>query len=339
MRSLKINSKLTNYEVSFYSIKEIVNLIKDHTIVIDSNVYNLYQNYFKDLDCIQYFCEENRKTLDGTSKLLEEFISRKLKVNSKVAVIGGGILQDVVGFACSIFCRGIEYTLVPTTLLSQCDSCIGGKTSINFNSVKNILGTFYPPKTILISTEFINTLTIDDYYSGMGEIVKFNILKNTLSNLNSYSDEDLIYDSLKYKSQIIEIDEFDKKERKFLNFGHTFGHALESVSNYKIPHGSAVLFGILIANSVSKLLGLLDEKKEYQLSNLILNYIKNISYIEKNWFNFDQLLSIIKHDKKNTGTINMILVTDKDPIIKSIEDIEILKKAVNNVYEVIGLRN
>jgi 3-dehydroquinate synthase len=339
MRSLNINSKLGNYEVFFYSIENIIDLIKDHVIVIDSKVYSLYAEYLNNIDVISYVCEEQEKTLDGATKLLNNFISKGLKSNAKIAVIGGGILQDVAGFACSIFCRGIEYTLIPTTLLSQSDSCIGGKTSINFSYVKNILGTFYPPKKILISTDFIKTLTLDDYYSGMGEIVKFNILKNTLDNLSLYSIDDLVYDSLKYKANIIEVDEFDKRERKFLNFGHTFGHALESTSDYKIPHGSAVLFGILIANNISKSLGLLNEEKELQLSNLICNYIKNIDYIEEEWFDFDRLLSIIKHDKKNTGTINMVLITNKESIIKPIQDIEVLKNAVKNIYEVIRLRN
>jgi 3-dehydroquinate synthase len=339
MRSLNINSKLNNYEVTICSIENIVDSIRDHTVVIDSKVHNLYKDYFKNVDTISYVCEEQEKTLYGVTKLVSSFISKGLKSNAKIAVVGGGILQDVAGFACSIFCRGVEYTLVPTTLLSQADSCIGGKTSINFSSVKNILGTFYPPKKILISTEFINTLTIKDYYSGMGEIVKFNILKDTLDNLTLYSVEDLVYDSLNYKARIIEIDEFDKADRKFLNFGHTFGHALESSSSYKIPHGSAVLLGILIANNVSKSLGLLSAEKESLVSNLIFDYIKNIDYIDQDWFDFDKLLSIIKHDKKNTGIINMVLITEEKSIIKPIEDIQILKNAVKNIYETIRLRN
>lgn len=339
MHSLKIKSKLGEYNVDFFNtIEEIFPQIKDQLIIVDKNVYNLYSSYFKS-DVIIFDCIENNKSLEGATLILKELTKRKIKSNGKITIIGGGILQDVAGFACSVYCRGIEYYLVPTTLLSQSDSCIGGKTSINFESVKNILGTFYPPKKILICPEFLSTLSLKDYFSGMGEVIKFNVLKNTLNEFeklyNKKDDFNLIYDSLKYKSHIIEIDEFDKNERKLLNFGHTFGHALESTSNYTIPHGIAVLFGILIANNVSTQLNYLDLNKNLEIQQLIFKFIKH-QFVDVNWFNFDNLLEIIKLDKKNTGSINMVLLTNNKPILTKIEDLEILKQAV---YEVIGLCN
>lgn len=339
MRSLEIKSRSGNYSVLFKGIEEIVDSIKTYTIVIDSNVYNLYREYFEELDVIPFECTEENKTLEGSSQIINSFVERKIKSNATIAVIGGGILQDVAGFACSVYCRGIKYILVPTTLLAQCDSCIGGKTSINFSKAKNILGTFYPPESILICTEFINTLTKKDYLSGVGEIVKFNLLKSSLDSFLSKdikSDvEDLIFDSLSYKSNIIEVDEFDKGERRFLNFGHTFGHALESTSNYEIPHGTAVLFGILIANMVSVKLGHL---KQNPFFDQIYEYIKH-QPLNQDWFNFDKLIEVIKLDKKNTGSINMILLTDYKPILIKIEDLNILQEAVKKVYETIRLRN
>ena len=339
MHSLTINSKSGRYNVNFYNtVKETLSQIQDYLPIVDSNVYNLHPEYFHD-NTIIFECNENNKSLEGAISILNELVKRKIKSNSKVAVIGGGILQDIAGFVCSIYCRGIEYILVPTTLLSQCDSCIGGKTSINFESVKNILGTFYPPKEILICSEFLSTLTIADYLSGIGEIIKFNILKNTLNNFEElYNKKDnltLIYDSLKYKANIIEIDEFDKAERKFLNFGHTFGHALESTSNYVIPHGTGVLFGILVANNISTHLGYLNLNKNLEIQQLICKFIEHQD-INKTWFNFDNLLEVIKLDKKNTGSINMVLLTDNEPIITKIYNLEILKQAIN---EVIGLCN
>jgi len=339
MHSLTINSKSGKYNVNFYNtIDKTLSQIQDYLLVVDSNIYNLHPEYFQN-NTIVFECNENNKSLEGAILILNELVKRKIKSNGKVAIIGGGILQDVAGFACSVYCRGIEYILVPTTLLSQCDSCIGGKTSINFESVKNILGTFYPPKEILICPEFLNTLTIADYLSGVGEIIKFNALKNTLDSFEElYSKKDnytLIYDSLKYKANIIEIDEFDKAERKFLNFGHTFGHALESTSNYVIPHGTGVLFGILIANNISTYLGYLSSNRNLEIQQLIYKFIEHQS-IDENWFNFDNLLEIIKLDKKNTGSINMVLLTDSKPIITKIDNLEILKQATN---EVIGLCN
>ena len=339
MRSLNIKSKFGEYSVKFYSqISDIPELINEGIVIVDAKVYELYKSYLPQ-DCILFDCIEQNKTLDGSITIFKELIKRKVKSNGKVVAVGGGILQDVVGFVCSTYCRGIQYDLVPTTLLSQCDSCIGGKTSINFESVKNILGTFYPPSSILICPEFINTLTNEDRLSGMGELIKFNILKNTLGNIQNHIDLiDLIYDGLSYKAAIIEIDEFDKKERKFLNFGHTFGHALESNSNYSIPHGTAVLLGILIANKVSNFLGLLSLNKESELFDLIYPYIKH-QEIKEDWFYFNSLISIIKHDKKNTGTINMVLLTDEESKIVPIESEETLQLALKNIYASIRLRN
>ena len=146
---------------------------------------------------------------------------------------------------------------------------------------------------------------------------------------------ELIYTSLMYKAMVIEIDEFDKADRKFLNFGHTFGHALESTSNYAIPHGTAVLLGIAIANRVALKLGHLKEDFAF---DTIYEYVKYLQ-LDPAWFNFSDLLEVIKLDKKNTGSINMVLLTDSEPILTKIEDLVILEEAVKEVYETIRLRN
>jgi 3-dehydroquinate synthase len=345
MYSIKIKSNFGQYEVSFTETVEQIleNISKDDIVIIDSNVYDLYKqfNLSKNL-VIKFDCSESTKTLDGAIEILQKLIDNKVKSNANIFAVGGGILQDVVGFVCSIYCRGIKYSLVPTTLLSQCDSCIGGKTSINFESVKNILGSFYPPEKILICTKFTKTLTKKDLLSGFGEIIKFNILKNSIRDFNNLFNENditgLVYESLRYKTSIIEIDEFDKKERKFLNFGHTFGHALESVSNYEIPHGTAVLLGILIANKISKHLNLIDESKEFELFSFIYNFISHQN-LQEDWFDFNKLLDIVKLDKKNTGNINMVLLTQSGVVVNQIEDLNIIKQSTKEVYESIRLRS
>lgn len=341
MRSLTIKSNFGSYEASFIdAISDVISEVRDHIIVIDQNVYRYYESYFDNIDLITVDCTEDNKTLDGAKKIISEFVKRKVKINSKVCVIGGGILQDLAGFAASVYCRGIEYTLVPTTLLSQCDSCIGGKTSINHDGVKNIVGTFYPPKKIYICTDFLNTLKTEDIRSGYGEIIKFYLLQHREDEfIKKQKDiKQLVYESLSYKSNIIEIDEFDKNERRFLNFGHTFGHAIEITSNYEIPHGTAVLFGILIANRVSKHLGLLDEQKQIDLESLIANYVWHQT-IKKDWFDFKKLHEIVKLDKKNTGQINMVLLTNKGQTLVEIKNLTYIQKSIKEVYESFGLYN
>jgi 3-dehydroquinate synthase len=332
---LNIKSKISDYRLGFVdSLSSIESIIDQPNVVtiIDSNINYLYPSLQRNSNII-IECNEDAKTLDGAGILLNELKNRNANIKTKLLVIGGGVIQDLAGFCASIYCRGIEYILVPTTLLAQTDSCVGGKTSINLNKRKNILGTFYPPTDIIIYTGFLKTLSKLDYLSGMGEIYKFHILQNKIKEFNlNNDDEKMIQDGLSYKIDILSRDEFDKGERKFLNFGHTFGHALESTSNNIIPHGIAVIIGSMIAISVSKELGYKVEdyeeamKKGYEL-------IKNSKMIFKyEWFNLNALLEIIKSDKKSTGKLTMVLINNK-PILADIENIIILENILNKIYE------
>jgi 3-dehydroquinate synthase len=338
---LNIKSKILDYKLGFVdSLTQIESIIdQSNTItVIDSNVNKLYPSINRESNII-IECNEEVKTLVGAGYLLNELKNRKANIKTKLIVIGGGIIQDLVGFCASIYCRGIKYTLIPTTLLAQTDSCVGGKTSINLDSRKNILGTFYPPTDIIIYTSFLKTLSELDYLSGMGEIYKFHILQNKIREFDfANCSEKMILDGLTYKIDILSRDEFDKGERKFLNFGHTFGHALESTSNNVIPHGIAVIIGCMIAITVSKQLGYnvddyeLSIEKGYQM-------LKNSNLVfEKEWFDINKLLEIIKSDKKSTGKLTMVLINDK-PILADVENIVILENILKQTYESIRLRN
>lgn len=335
---LKIQSKCNSYDLEFVdSIDDIIQLTKsENTItIIDRNVFRLYPQ-LADESFFQVDCVEDVKNIKGTELILDELIKRRANIATKLIVIGGGILQDLVGYCASVYCRGIEYILVPTTLLAQADSCIGGKTSLNYKNRKNILGTFYPPQKILICTDFLKTLKDVDYLSGYGEIYKFHILQNLTFKFGDVKEA--IYQGLKFKSSILELDEFDKKERKYLNFGHTFGHALESTSNYEIPHGIAVIIGSMIALRISKKLGYTIEKYESYLvdGQDILDTLK--LKLNSEWFDFENLLSIIKSDKKNTGVINMVLING-EPVVEPITDLNLLKTALQETYESIRLHN
>jgi 3-dehydroquinate synthase len=332
---LKVKSNLNNYKVTFHNTIEdlLNNLNKQSWFIIDKNLEKYYD--FNSLsNKIFYECNETTKSFDHIEILLKTFTQNQFKSNTEVVIIGGGTLQDVAGFCCSIYSRGIKYKFVPTTLLSQCDSCVGGKTSINFSSIKNILGTFYPPTEILICDKFLQTLSEEDFKSGLGEVFKFKILQNKL-NKNIFSKENLnqlIRECLEYKISIIEIDEFDQGLRKLLNYGHTFGHALEITSNYKLPHGSAVILGILIINDILKELNI-ETNLDYTIINKIgLSLIEHIN-IDKKWFNIENIIKTIKSDKKNTGQINLVF-PDKNIIFNTIrlEENEIIRLC-NTVFK------
>ena len=316
---LKVKSNLNDYKITFHdTVEGLLNILdKQSWFIIDKNLKQYYDFDFLP-NKIFYECNENTKSFDHIEILLKTFTQNQFKSNTEVIIIGGGTLQDVAGFCCSIYSRGIKYKFIPTTLLSQCDSCVGGKTSINFNSIKNILGTFYPPTEILICDKFLQTLSEKDFKSGLGEVFKFKILQNKL-NEDIFSKDNLnqlIRECLEYKISIIEIDEFDQSLRKLLNYGHTFGHALEITSNYKLPHGSAVILGILIVNDILKELNV-ETNLDYNVINKIgLSLIKHID-LDKEWFNIKDIIKTIKLDKKNTGKINLVY-PDKNFIFKII---------------------
>ena len=344
---INVKSKIKDYSVSFVDLNEIYKLIGEdyHLAVVDSNVANSFPKFGLG-DLIVIDTNEDLKSWRGLEKIFDKFAEKKVNTQTKLVVIGGGVLQDAVGFCASVYCRGIEYYLVPTTLLSQIDSCVGGKTSINYGSRKNILGTFYPPKEILISDEWLYGLNKENFCSGLGELLKFDILRNKLqeskvSELIAGNENVLpyIYESLNYKISILEIDEFDKKERKFLNFGHTFGHALEITSKYKLSHGYAVAIGCLIAMRVSEL-NYNYSHKDYSFAlDIVKKLLKNTVPVEKKWFDYKSLMECVKSDKKNTGCVNMVLIKDNDPVIQKIDDYSIIEEALENVYEAIRLCN
>lgn len=333
--TLEIQSKINNYSIHFVENLNAIQTLIDqpNTITfIDSNVSRLYPELHREANIVVE-CTENVKTLDGTHNIFDNLIERKANIQTRLVVIGGGILQDLIGFCASTYCRGIQYDLVPTTLLSQADSCLGGKTSINVKGKKNILGTFYPPNNIYICTEFLKTLSTLDYCSGLGEVYKFHILENRIDQFNIDGDiTDMIYRGLLFKGDILSRDEFDKGERKYLNFGHTFGHALETTSQNNLPHGVAVILGCMIASRITS-------KLEYKVPNYNQLLEKGIELInkaniklEQSWFDLENLLEIVKSDKKSTGKLTMVLSTDHN-FLQDIEDIKIVKQALQETYE------
>lgn len=323
---MEIESNLKNYTVYIeYSIDFLEKLIKTENaeFVIDRNVYNLYKDSFVGIPEERLYlldATEENKVIDTALDICEKITEIPAKRNSTLISIGGGITQDITGFVANITYRGINWIFVPTTLLAACDSCIGSKTSLNYKKFKNLLGTFYPPNEIHICSDFFETLTERDFKSGLGEVVKFNIMggQNGLDNIETNIDKLLVRDkqvvntfvesSLNFKKPYIEADEFDKGERIKLNFAHTFGHAIEVITEYKIPHGTAVAIGMIIANHISYKRGYLSEDVVTRSEQVLLKVIDiDVSLLEKP---LEEYLKAIRKDKKQVNTsLTSVLIT------------------------------
>jgi 3-dehydroquinate synthase len=298
-----VKSLYKNYNV-YYNNKNLNTIIQEiyndnDFIFIDRNVYNLDPNAFSCLNNILIFdAIEDNKNIEKVLELTDKLYSINFTKKNKLIVIGGGITQDVGGFAAAIYKRGINWVFVPTTVLSMTDSCIGSKVSINRIS-KNILGMFVAPDNIYISDFFLNSLSEDDVISGIGEALKLSLIGGeTTYNLflQKYKEKDyiaIIKIASLVKRLIIEDDEFEKHIRKVLNYGHTIGHAIESTTNYYIPHGIAVLIGMYIKNK------LFYGDKYENINNLILNMV-NKNFFDVS-FNFSSFIEHILSDKKNRG--------------------------------------
>ena len=344
---MEIKSKVKNFEVVFVQdfnfIKELLKI--DHYIVIaGKNVYKIYKDkifnkFPKEKVKIIELGEEN-KTLSVVAKLYESLLEGSAKKNLTLISFGGGINQDVVGFTASTLYRGINWIYIPTTLLSMADSSIGSKTSLNFKNYKNVIGTFYPPSKIIINVDFLKTLSKLDYYSGIGEVIKLYMMKKNfineindvaqkidrlLSKTNNNQIKIIINEAMKIKLSYMEGDEFDHGRRNLLNYGHEFGHALESASSFNIPHGTAVLIGIIFANCVSLKRNFIDIETFNKLNKLLLlpNILFNDLELKREYFNKEKILDSMKKDKKRTGKgLVLVLPSKKFSLIK-INDLSI----------------
>lgn len=310
MKKIEIQSSLYGYDVEFIDdfSDKICGYDKTTTAyVIDRNIYNLYKDGFSGIDINNIYmldAVEENKNMDTVMDVIQFLYDIGVRKNWTIVCFGGGISQDITTMASNLFLRNVNWEYFPTTLLSMSDSCIGGKCGINYKHIKNQIGVFYPPKHIYIDTRFIDTLSKDDYINGWGEIVKFSLtldesfytlLKNEKEYIPCKNIKEYLYKGLLVKKNIIEQDEFESDLRRVLNYGHTFGHALEAYSGNLIPHGKGVLWGIDVVNYISYREQLIDEEYYLDIKHLICdNFIKNEIVIEDR----NKLFELIKTDKK-----------------------------------------
>ncbi len=287
-------------------------------IVTDSNVAELYLaevvSIFKsvcDNVCSFSFpAGEQSKNLDTVSMLYEHLIIKKFTRNSLLVALGGGVVGDMTGFTASTYLRGIDFIQVPTTLLSQVDSSVGGKTGVDFNKYKNMVGAFYMPKMVYMNLSTLQSLDDTNFACGMGEVIKSALIAdNSLFDWLTSESTSLLgknFDALKHavaecckiKGHIVEIDPTEKGIRAYLNFGHTLGHAIEKLCDFTLGHGQCVALGMVCASYLSNKLGYISLDEHNSIINCLKLYDlpTSVSGISR-----EAILEASKSDKKMAG--------------------------------------
>ncbi|WP_313339094.1 3-dehydroquinate synthase [Sedimentibacter sp.] len=305
--------------------EEIKNVYSGKKIAVltDENIFELYCSKLEsslneqfDVSFIIIKTGENSKTLSVLEFVYAKLSEYNIQRSDLIIAFGGGVVGDLTGFAASTYLRGIDYIQVPTSLIAQTDSCIGGKTAVNLAEGKNLAGSFYHPKAVLIDTDFLLTLSDKYIKDGMGEIIKYACIKDLslfqfLMNIKSKHElfeniEKIVHTCLSIKKQLIEFDEKDKGIRMLLNFGHTIGHAIEKYYSFQITHGEAVAAGMLIITKNSERIGYTEIGTYEKLKAISDNF--NIQCNLDN-YNKKEIKKYILSDKKNlNNNINLILL-------------------------------
>ncbi len=343
VNEIKVSLKNNPYKILignsiFSSLKNFLEYdTKNVLAVIDENVFQYFNNEIKNtLSKISHQYKiyllkpgERSKSYTELQKIHSFLLSNNFGRDSLIIAIGGGVTGDLAGFAASTFMRGVKLVHTPTTLLADVDSSIGGKTGINFNHKKNMIGTFYQPNLVLIDTEFLKALPNAEIKSGIGEIIKYAYLSDKyffyylLKNLGRIYKNDsevlneVIYKSVAIKASVVSQDEKESGLRKILNLGHTFAHAFESELNFKVKHGEAVIAGIISSLFLSNKLKLINEKQLNSFLELTakIHLPKKFQTVDK-----ENLFKIMKSDKKNrNGKIKFVLVSDIGEILIDVE--------------------
>lgn len=329
--SLKLGNISSEIKIKKEILKDAGKYIKTHVkgnktaIITDENVFLLYGDSIKSsllregitIDFIVVKPGERSKSMDSLKKVYSQLVRFNITRGDFITALGGGVVGDLAGFAASTYLRGVDFVQIPTSLLAQIDSSIGGKVAVDLDEGKNLVGSFYHPKLVLIDPELLNTLNDRFIKDGLGEAVKYGCINDAdlfdkLMNIKSREQlfnniEGIIYKCLLIKKEIVEADERDMGLRMTLNFGHTFGHAIEKYFNYdKYSHGEAVSMGMYHITLKSEELGYTEagtaEKIKETLENLGIEY-------RMPEMNAQDVINIIFHDKKNiSGNFNLILL-------------------------------
>lgn len=324
-----VNSFPRPYQVNtISSIVEYQNLTNGaDLLIIDRKVFDTYP-LSKTCNCPAFYIDasEENKNMSTVLNIIDFFIDNQVSKGSKVIAVGGGIVQDLCACACSLFRRGQPFVYLPTTTLGQLDSCVGAKCAVNTSKAKNILGLFSAPSEVVIPTLFIRSMPLIDHRAGLSEMLRL-CLTASLDSLESYLNffpsiadprhidlsiyTEALSLSLSIKKVVVDFDEYERDVRRSMNYGHTFGHSIEKLTDFSLPHGIAVLLGMHMANNFAMKIGLLPKKVYRSISNAVRMTIKDVPINIKSLQILDphNILDQFRFDKKGDGkSVPLILL-------------------------------
>ena len=305
-------------------------------IITDENVFSLYEDRIKSImKGLEYFIfkitpGEKSKSIENFVEINKFLVENNFNRGDAIIAFGGGVVGDLGGYVAASYLRGIDFLAVPTTLLSMIDSSVGGKNGINFMNLKNQVGSFYFPKYVHIDYSFLETLDERNINNGLAEIFKYSVLKDRelfeyLKSADDLDYEMIIYKSLNIKLDFVRDDERDRGKRQKLNLGHTIGHGIESLSNYQLNHGESIGIGTIYMARAAYKLGLAEDDFYKDLIEAFKNHNLPISYD----FDTDEILEVLKHDKKKKNNrINIIIPTKIGEVMSKKIDFDELRKII-----------
>jgi len=340
---VKLKSNPYSIHIGYNNFSEILHLAEKHNLsknifaLIDKKVFKAHKTKileaFKDVkkfDYLLFNSTENNKNINSILNIYKVILNKGYNRNSTFIAIGGGIVGDLFGFVAATFIRGVNYIQVPTTLLSCVDSSVGGKTGFNLDEYKNIIGSIYQPKFVLMDTMFLESLNKTEIINGLGEIVKtcFLISKSQSDEFKANFDKlialenktitNIITECVKFKAGVVSSDEKEELGiRKILNLGHTFAHAIEKETNFKIPHGQAVIIGTACSLYLSFQLKLINFETLFETLE-VLDVLT--PYVKLKPFDFELAYESMKKDKKSQANIiKFVLLKNYGNILVDVE--------------------
>ena len=344
MKNIKTENYTIDFETGYKSLTCIV-AEKNYSkifLLVDENTKKYCLDTFTkksklDSILIKIDSGEENKNIDSCIKIWKSLIDYKADRKSLLINLGGGVITDIGGFSANTFNRGIDFVNIPTTLLSIVDASVGGKTGINFRSIKNKIGTFYDPQLVIIDLQYLDTLEQRQIRSGYCEIYKHSLISKTNSKFNQLTNSDkinfsaeIIKNSIKIKNSFVCNDKYEKQLRKGLNFGHTLGHAIETFfmsTSHNLLHGESIAIGLILESYISSTICGFEMKIVDKIKNHLLKIFPKIEF---NSSSIESIIKLMDYDKKNIGEkINFVLLKDIGYLVF---DIDVSKSTILNAF-------